>query len=121
MTSRRARRVAAGVLALVAVAAPGALAADAPAGQMTWALHFSLAPTLFEPAETAGLITPFMLLYALINQAVTLGFSRITGSIIPVTFDFYWPPPPPAHDPGAGGRPARGRANPAVSCLHPTR
>jgi peptide/nickel transport system substrate-binding protein len=39
--------------------------ADAPAGQMTWALHFTPAPTLLEPAETPGLITPFMFLYAL--------------------------------------------------------
>ncbi len=37
---------------------------------MTWALHFSIAPTLFEPAETAGLITPFMLLYALHDALV---------------------------------------------------
>src|SRR5439155_26409982 len=34
-------------------------------GQITWALHFTLAPTLFEPAETPGLITPFLVLYAL--------------------------------------------------------
>jgi peptide/nickel transport system substrate-binding protein len=40
-------------------------AAAAPAGQMTWAVHFTPAPTLFEPAETPGLITPFMFLYAL--------------------------------------------------------
>jgi len=26
---------------------------------MTWAVHFSLAPTFFDPAETPGLITPF--------------------------------------------------------------
>jgi peptide/nickel transport system substrate-binding protein len=39
--------------------------ADPPAGQMTWALHFTPAPTLLEPAETPGLITPFMFLYAL--------------------------------------------------------
>src|SRR5215510_10917999 len=32
----------------------------APEGQMTWAVHFSLAPTLFEPAETAGAVSPFM-------------------------------------------------------------
>src|SRR6516225_6893844 len=36
-----------------------------PEGQLTWAVHFTLAPTLFEPAETPGLITPFMVLYAL--------------------------------------------------------
>ena len=34
-----------------------------------------------------------------INQAVTLGFSRITGSIIPTSFDFYWQPPLLPHDP----------------------
>ena len=34
-----------------------------------------------------------------INQALTLGFSRITGSIIPDTFDFYWKPPAPVYDP----------------------
>jgi peptide/nickel transport system substrate-binding protein len=28
-----------------------------------------------------------------INQSVTLGFSRLTGSIIPQDFDFYWPAP----------------------------
>ena len=32
----------------------------APEGQMTWAVHFSLPPTLFEPAETAGVVSPFM-------------------------------------------------------------
>jgi peptide/nickel transport system substrate-binding protein len=30
-----------------------------------------------------------------INQALTLGHSRLNGSIIPSTFDFYWPPPAP--------------------------
>jgi peptide/nickel transport system substrate-binding protein len=34
-----------------------------------------------------------------INQALTLGYSRVTGSIIPDTFDFYWAPPAPAYDP----------------------
>src|SRR5947209_3955064 len=44
--------------------------ADARAGQMTWALHFTPAPTLLEPAETPGLITPFMFLYALHDALV---------------------------------------------------
>src|SRR5713101_132826 len=70
MTSRRTRLIAPGVLALMSVASTPVLAAEAPAGQMTWALHFSLAPTLFEPAETAGLITPFMILYALHDALV---------------------------------------------------
>src|SRR6267142_4835331 len=43
---------------------------DAPAGQMTWAVHFSLAPTFFDPAETPGLITPFLVLYALHDALV---------------------------------------------------
>src|SRR3989442_13020286 len=38
---------------------------EAPAGQLTWAVHVSLAPTWFDPAETTGIITPFMFLYAL--------------------------------------------------------
>jgi len=57
------------VLALVA----GALVAPAlaaPEGQMTWAVHISLAPTWFDPAETPGIITPFMILYALHDALV---------------------------------------------------
>jgi peptide/nickel transport system substrate-binding protein len=34
-----------------------------------------------------------------INQALTLGHSKITGSIIPYTFEHYWQPPTPVHDP----------------------
>src|SRR5207244_6097476 len=33
--------------------------------QLTWAIHISLAPTWFDPAETPGIVTPFMILYAL--------------------------------------------------------
>jgi len=33
------------------------------------------------------------------NQAELLGLARITGSIIPSGFDFYWPPPAPVYDP----------------------
>jgi peptide/nickel transport system substrate-binding protein len=49
--------------ALSSVARPvHAAAAD---GQMTIGVHISLAPTWFDPAETAGIITPFLVLYAL--------------------------------------------------------
>jgi peptide/nickel transport system substrate-binding protein len=41
-----------------------------PEGQMTWAVHVSLAPTWFDPAETPGLQTPFMILYALHDALV---------------------------------------------------
>src|SRR5688572_11782929 len=34
-----------------------------------------------------------------INQAETLGFSKITGSIIPHTFEAFWPAPSPSYDP----------------------
>jgi peptide/nickel transport system substrate-binding protein len=37
----------------------------APVDQLTWGVHVSLAPTWFEPAEASGIITPFMVLYAL--------------------------------------------------------
>ena len=37
---------------------------------MTWAVHITLAPTWFDPAETHGMITPFMVLYALHDALV---------------------------------------------------
>ena len=52
------------VLSLLLACAPATVAA-APAGQLTWAIHISLAPTFFDPAETPGVISPFMVLYAL--------------------------------------------------------
>jgi peptide/nickel transport system substrate-binding protein len=56
------------VLALLAVGPSPAAAA--PEGQMTWAVHVSLAPTWFDPAETSGIITPYMVLYALHDALV---------------------------------------------------
>src|SRR5918911_2084932 len=43
---------------------------DAPSGQMTWAIHVTIAPTWFDPAETPALITPFMFLYAMHDALV---------------------------------------------------
>src|SRR5215470_6095865 len=57
-----------GALVLILVAPAPGLAA--PEGQMTWAVHFSLAPSLFEPAETPGIVSPFMILYALHDAMV---------------------------------------------------
>jgi peptide/nickel transport system substrate-binding protein len=48
---------------------PAALLA-APEGQLTYAVHISLAPTWFDPAETPGMITPYMVLYALHDALV---------------------------------------------------
>lgn len=55
------------VLSALGVVAGGqreALAAS-PEGQLTWGVHTTLAPTWFDPAETPGIITPFMIMYAL--------------------------------------------------------
>ena len=59
---RPLRIAACALLALLVVAGS---AAAAPEGQMTWGVHISLAPTWFDPAETPGIITPFMIMYAL--------------------------------------------------------
>jgi peptide/nickel transport system substrate-binding protein len=56
-------------LGIVAAGQRGAWAAS-PDGQLTWAVHFSLAPTWFDPAETPGMITPFLLMYALHDAMV---------------------------------------------------
>ena len=58
------------VLSVVLAVAPSEGRADAPAGQMTWAAHITLAPTWFDPAETPGIGTPFMILYALHDALV---------------------------------------------------
>jgi peptide/nickel transport system substrate-binding protein len=57
-----------GVVGLSVAAALGAVpraAGAAPQGELRIASHVSLAPTWFDPAETAGIITPFMMLYAM--------------------------------------------------------
>jgi hypothetical protein len=48
-------------LVVLLVAVP---AGAAPEGQMTWAIHISLAPTWFDPAEATGIATPFMVIDA---------------------------------------------------------
>lgn len=59
---------------LMALSALGIVAsarnAVAAEGQLTWGVHVSLAPTWFDPAETPGIITPFMLMYALHDAMV---------------------------------------------------
>jgi peptide/nickel transport system substrate-binding protein len=62
------------VLAFTALGLAGAAsgrveAAGAP-GQLVYGVHISLAPTWFDPAETSGIITPYMLLYALHDAMV---------------------------------------------------
>src|ERR1041385_3581943 len=56
---------------LLGLAALGVLAAGprpahaAPEGELRIGVHVSLAPTWFDPAETPGIITPFLLMYAM--------------------------------------------------------
>jgi peptide/nickel transport system substrate-binding protein len=42
----------------------------APEGQATWAASVSIAPTWFDPAETPGIITPFVYIFALHDALV---------------------------------------------------
>jgi peptide/nickel transport system substrate-binding protein len=67
---RTVRVVVTATLVLLTVALGVAPAAAAPEGQMTWALHFALAPTWFDPAETSGIITPYVVLFALHDAMV---------------------------------------------------
>ncbi len=61
--------LAATALGLVA-GAPGIASAAGPQGQLTYGIHVSLAPGWFDPAETQGIITPYMVLYALHDAMV---------------------------------------------------
>src|SRR6516165_4796032 len=56
-----------GVVLSSGLAAP---AAAAPEGTMTWGVHITLASRWLDPAETEGIITPFMVLYALHDALV---------------------------------------------------
>src|SRR5437870_13417656 len=49
--------------------APGGRS-EAPGGQVMFAVTVTLAPTWFDPAETPGVITPFLTLYALHDALV---------------------------------------------------
>ena len=60
------------ILLLVALLVCGGVQpADAnPEGTMTWGVHITLASRWLDPAETEGIITPFMVLYALHDALV---------------------------------------------------
>src|SRR5262245_37005525 len=67
---RTTRRHVLAVFALAAALAVPCSARAAPEGQLTWAVHVTLAPTWFDPAETSGIITPYMVLYAVHDAMV---------------------------------------------------
>jgi peptide/nickel transport system substrate-binding protein len=67
-TARRLVLALAALALIAGIPRPGS--AGGPEGQLTWAVHISLAPTWFDPAETQGIITPYMVLYALHDALV---------------------------------------------------
>ena len=68
---RTTRRGAMALFALaLLVGAPGQVKAVGANGQLTWGVHVSLAPTWFDPAEMSGIITPYMVYYALHDALV---------------------------------------------------
>jgi peptide/nickel transport system substrate-binding protein len=58
------------LLASLLVLGTTAPAMAAPEGTMTWGVHITLASRWLDPAETEGIITPFMVLYALHDALV---------------------------------------------------
>jgi peptide/nickel transport system substrate-binding protein len=73
---RLSRAIAPVLISILLLAVPAAApvgprpAAAAPEGTFTWGVHITLAPTWLDPAETPGMITPFMILYALHDAMV---------------------------------------------------
>ena len=79
---RRVRGLLTVLLALAIIICGPSQGSAAPEGQMTWALHISLAPTWFDPAETPGIATPFLVLMhekAMYAPIWELGFIHASG------------------------------------------
>src|SRR6185503_3756468 len=64
------RRLAILLLVLATLLGPGAASAVPPDGTMVLGLHVTLVSRWLDPGETEGLITPFMVLYALHDALV---------------------------------------------------
>jgi peptide/nickel transport system substrate-binding protein len=58
------------LVALVLLSGITGSATAAPEGTMTWGVHITLASRWLDPAETEGIATPFMVLYALHDALV---------------------------------------------------
>jgi len=58
------------LLAVTQIFGVAGSATAAPEGTMTWGVHITLASRWLDPAETEGIITPFMVLYALHDALV---------------------------------------------------
>ena len=61
---RSVARIVVVLFALTVLGSPYPVSA-APEGTMTWGVHITLASRWLDPAETEGIITPFMVLYGL--------------------------------------------------------
>ncbi|TMQ18734.1 MAG: ABC transporter substrate-binding protein, partial [Candidatus Rokuibacteriota bacterium] len=68
--SRLGARVALVLPAMLVLCSVVRPATAAPEGTMTWGVHITLASRWLDPAETEGIITPFMVLYALHDALV---------------------------------------------------
>lgn len=84
-------------LTAMGIAAKGLPAHAARKGEMTIGVHVSLTPSWFDPAETTGLITPYLILYALHDGMVKAMPDRIqapslaesmTAAADGLTYDF---------------------------------
>jgi len=62
---RTVRALATGTFLLLIAVIRAASAVAGPGDQMSWAVGASIAPTWFDPAETTGIITPYIVLFAL--------------------------------------------------------
>ena len=70
-TARRAGQSILGVIALtLLIEASCPAKAATPDGQVTWAVAISLASSWYDPAEASGIITPYMVYYALHDAMV---------------------------------------------------
>src|SRR5260370_20601763 len=69
MSHRRGFMASVLVLLLPVIVSP-TVGSAAPEGQLTWGVHISLAPTWLDPAEAPGIITPYMIYYALHDALV---------------------------------------------------
>ena len=66
---RSVARIVVVLFALTVLGSPYPVSA-APEGTMTWGVHITLASRWLDPAETEGIITPFMVLYGLHDALV---------------------------------------------------
>jgi peptide/nickel transport system substrate-binding protein len=67
--------------------APAVARAARPQDQLIWAIHVSLAPLWFDPADTQALITPFMVLYALHDAMVKPTPDNVNGPCLAQSSD----------------------------------